>query len=306
MGIGKAVSFVLLFVMLVIALFLLYDILSLKFAQPVEYVFFGENVNQSSYDSELQFYKDMRFNHKGITYNFRANCEDSKRENMKAALDFLRSEVGLINFEEISKDGDIEILCGREFLSGEDVFVAGEGGPTKIINSSEFNVITKGKIVLYKESCGYNVELHELLHVFGFDHSKNPKSIMYNISSCNQEMTQDIIDEMKRLYSIQELPDLHFSKVEAERRGRYLDFDVEVSNSGLTDADEVMLFIFSGEKEVDRFELDRISFGGGKVLKVSNLKLPLLEGGEVRFFVDGFDEIQELDETNNEVILTVE
>ena len=76
----------------------------------------------------------------------------------------------------------------------DDLFIAGEGGPTSITNTSLYNVILKGKILLYKKSeCEEPiVELHELLHVFGFDHSQDPNNIMFNLSSCNQEISQDI------------------------------------------------------------------------------------------------------------------
>ena len=82
--------------------------------------------------------------------------------------------------------------------------------------------ITKVK----SKDCSYpNVELHELLHVLGFDHSENKKSIMYQlIESCDQILDQSIINQLKLLYAEENLPDLYFDKINVIKKGRYLPF----------------------------------------------------------------------------------
>ncbi|MFH1307579.1 MAG: CARDB domain-containing protein [archaeon] len=307
MKIGKVVSLIILLGLLAVTSFLLYDALSIKFATPIEFATNytpSANIDEISYQSNLQFYTNMRFNHMPITYLIHNGCSSRKLDNIHSAFDFIENNIDSINFKEVSDAGDIDVYCGQEYLTGEDVFVAGEGGPVKIVNTSLFNVITKGKIVLYKESCEYNVELHELLHVFGFEHSSNSRSIMYNTSSCDQEVTQDILNELDRLYSISELPDIYFSSIEAEKRGRLLNFEVEVKNQGLMDADNVVLQIFSDGKEIDSFELEKIDFGAGKVLKVENFKLPFTSNS-VSFILDDDNLINELDESNNIVQMAV-
>jgi len=140
--------------------------------------------------------------------------------------------------------------------------------------------------------------LHELLHVLGFEHSENKNSIMYNTTSCQQILTNDIIDELKRLYSIQELPDLYFSSISATKHGSYLDFNVEVINSGLNEAENVKLEIYAEDEEeekIDEFILENVGYGEGKSLEVKNLKISRA-ASKIKFvIVNGED----LDEKNN-------
>ena len=59
-------------------------------------------------------------------------------------------------------------------------------------------------------------ELHELMHVFGFNHSMDSNSLMYPyLTSCNQKLDNSIIEELIRLYSIPNLPDLYFENISA-------------------------------------------------------------------------------------------
>ena len=129
---------------------------------------------------------------------------------------------------------------------------------------------------------------------------------MYNISDCRQKLTRDIIDELKRLYSIESLPDLYFQDINATKAGRYLSFNVEVRNRGLTNSPNTTLAAYVADEKVESFDIDLIEIGGGIVLKVSNLRLPARNTNEIRFVIDAGNSIKELSEENNIAVLSVE
>jgi len=250
--------------------------------------------NMTSYSLEfLQFYPNMRFNHNLITYKVEDNCPLEKKEKMVKAFDRVENEVdGIIRFKRVEAEPDILITCNETTeTKREEYFIAGEGGAESVVNTSLFYIIEKGKILLYykeQKSCiTYHVELHELLHVLGFMHSKNRYSIMYPTTECYQVLTQDLIDELKRLYSLEPLPELYISSVSASKHGMYLDFEVEIKNKGLVKAENINLSVISGTTTIDKFELGDIGYGEGKTLTIKNLKLPfsMLEVDEINFLV---------------------
>ncbi len=255
---------------------------------------------QYSYAERMQFYPNMRFSRPPVTYGFDPECSPKRRENIQQAISLLERKTHL-RFAPAEADPDIFIECSERYAKDEGIFIAGHGGPTVIINSSLYSVILKGKIKLFSESCGYNVELHELLHVLGFDHSPEPKSIMYNVSSCDQKLTEDILEELNRLYSIDSLPDLYFQNVSSFKRGRYLNINFAVLNQGLVDAGNIRVALYAEDVKVDEFVIEAIQIGAGKVITAQNLRLPSNTIASLRLIIDEHDLVEELDERNNEI-----
>ena len=240
----------------------------------------NENIISYPY-GELQYYPNMRFNHNNITYSIDSSCSEEKIKRIEKAISMLEEDVNEISFFYTNNNADIEIICENKNVPSEvkEYFIAGEGGPTSVINTSLFYIIEKGKILLYndKSSCDHpNVELHELLHVFGFEHSTNKESIMYSVSSCKQVLTEDIKNELKRLYSIENLPELYFSEIDVKKHGSYIDFELKIKNQGLVKAKNIKLRIIStfSNNTIDEFDMGDIEYGEGKYLKVENLKIP--------------------------------
>lgn len=258
---------------------------------------------QPSYIEKMQFYPNMRFNHLPITYFFDPACSDKKKSNLKDAMNLLTEKANISFKELIDEDADIVVDCSEKYIKkNEKMFIAGEGGPTLIINTTLYSIIMKGKIRLFsKEACGFNVELHELLHVFGFDHSSNENSIMYPVSSCDQRITQDILDELIRLYGMEALPDLYFEDLTALKKSRYLDISFKIKNQGIIDAKNTSLIIYANDIKVERFELGEIEFGVTKILEVENLRLPSRNIKSLRIVIDKDNIIKEFDEKNNKV-----
>lgn len=252
-------------------------------------------------DSLKQFYPNMRFKSSIISYYFGSECPQEKVTNMNKAFRYLENKTGMLKFNE-QNPGDVEIRCGEQYEK-EGLFVAGEGGPVTILNGTLFSVILTGQILLlYSESCSYNVELHELLHVLGFDHSSDPRSIMYSVSSCNQILSSDYINEIIRLYGVESLPDLYFSDVRALKRGIYLNLNMTVKNQGLDRSKEVDVSLKKDDKILDSFNLRSIDIGEGKIFTVENFRIPLGTRNIKLVIGDG----RELDMDNNIAELNLE
>jgi hypothetical protein len=268
-------------------------------------------LENQTYLEVKQFYPNMKFNHKQISYHIDSLCDDEKRGRMAEAFDELALNVGLIGFYEVSSAGDIEISCsGEEKPSAGEYFIAGEGGAKEIIQTDRYNIINEGVVILHGNphsflECDWaNVELHELVHVFGFDHSENPKSLMYRyLEDCNQRLDDSIINELKRLYSEENLADLYFDDVIAVKKRRYIDFNLTVRNSGSINVERANFSVFDDGELIGSFDLEdkegEIKYGAGIIVSIENLKLKSSNPKEIKFVIDYENLIKEIDEENN-------
>jgi hypothetical protein len=214
----------------------------------------------------------MRFPDSKISYKIESMCDKIKGNSMISAINIISEKVNLTFYE--SEMPQIDISCSEEYKK-EDYFVAGEGGPSKILDSGLFNVIIEGKIILlYSGECPSNVALHELLHVLGFNHSSDKNNIMYSITSCNQKISNDIIDELKRLYSFSSLPDLYFENVTASKRGMYLNLNFTLKNQGLNNSENTKVILYINDKEIKNFDLNEVGIAAGKIISAENIRIP--------------------------------
>ena len=263
-----------------------------------------------------QFFPNTKFNHNLITYKIDATCSDDKKERMLEAFSIVSQETKLINFKETLSKPDIDVSCSEEDVHEieEEYFIAGEGGAKEIIQTGRFNVITEGIILLFDAQnsktakCDYpNIELHELMHVFGFDHSEDKKSLMNPyLEFCEQTLDKSIIDELKRLYSIENFSDLYFENIKAIKNGRYLDFNLTIKNSGVANAENVKFSVFDNGELVQTREIDGIPYGAGVSIEVKNFKLINRNSKDVEFVIDYEKIIKEIDEENNNAVIRFE
>lgn len=307
-GFFDIILFLIIIILVGIALYSLYLIILDLRAEHIQFIQnkTKTSINQTSFPGEFQFYPSMRFPTNGLSYNIDISCEQEKIERIKLALKRLEEETNLLAFFPSDKQkAEIFFSCNEtEKEIEEDYFIAGEGGPAKIINTSLFYIIEQGKVLLFyeKSPCGnYNIELHELLHVFGFKHSDNKNSIMYKTTFCDQVLTLDIIKELKKIYSIPELPDLSFTDTSASKHGRYLDFSATVENQGLVKAENVILELYAEEEKIEEFELETMEYGAGKILSGGNIKIGR-ETTQIRFIILAGEE---LDKGNNIIALSL-
>ncbi|MFH0711508.1 MAG: matrixin family metalloprotease [archaeon] len=262
----------------------------------------SESFSMVSYDGNPVYWDNLRFNHNNISYFINDSCPEGRRESMIEAFGIFERMTDYIYFYGVDGDADIDVECSnKSMMLSDNLVAAGEGGQVGIINTSLFKIIERGKIFLYDDpKCNYPVvELHELGHVFGFDHSDDPLSVMFPYARCEQRMTDDMVRFIDGLYFVEALADVRISDLTAIKRGRYLDFNLTILNEGLSDAFGVNLSVIADGEVVRVFGVGDIEFGFGRTLYVENLKMPSRDFDAVDFYIDKENIVRELDEGNN-------
>lgn len=249
----------------------------------------------------MQFSENMRFNHNTISYNIASDCSPDEKLRMESALLELSTKTQIISFKSGDENSDILISCSEiKLQKDENIFIAGEGGPSRYINNTIYPVILRGRILLYsKSNCQSSlVEMHELLHVFGFDHSQDDTDLMFPRSDCSQELKQKYINKLKELYLIKPLAELYFKDIDnITRSGKYLSFKVTIVNKGILDATDVNLSVYAEDEKLNSFDLGDINLGEGQKFTIENLKLPSLDTQEILLRIESKNE--EYDYENN-------
>lgn len=251
-----------------------------------------------------QFYSNMRFPSRNISYRLESICPQKRWEDVERAFEVI-SEKTVLEFYESRSNPEIRILCSQIAPEPEQEghFIAGEGGPTEIINTTNYAVILKGNISLYREEkCEEpKIAIHEILHALGFDHYNNSQSIMNPITGCAQEIDSYIVDDINTLYKASTLPDLIIDSVTANKTGRYLSFDVNISNQGLAGSVNSELEVYSSEGKAANFTLGEVEIGMKKMLSAQNIRID--RDSETIVIIINSDEM-ELDKQNNRAELS--
>jgi len=201
---------------------------------------------------------------------------------------------------EKSDSGEIEITCSNiaPEAKEENHFIAGEGGPSEIINATKYSVILSGRIALYRpETCPTpQISTHELLHALGFDHNNNPSSIMYPLTDCEQEIDESIIQTINSLYADPPYADLLIETALANKSGGYLNIDVTIANYGLSDVSNSSLILYADDKIVKEFQIGDFKIGTKRFLSATNIKIPR-SVSEVQFSIETPED--EISKSNN-------
>ncbi|MCW8965186.1 MAG: M12 family metallopeptidase [Candidatus Pacearchaeota archaeon] len=299
MGIKRLFSGLIVFILILMLIFYWF----IPF-EKIEFVLEGESSNFSLYSigEDMQFYSNMRFPNRDISYKI-YDCTLKKQEDMNLAFDIIEDETSLSFFPVFDKE-DISVNCNDKNKMEEGMFIAGEGGPTNIIQNKNFNIISKGSIILIKDSnCPKpNIALHELLHVLGFNHSNNENNIMYYITDCKQTLG-DIPEVINKIYSIKNISDLEIENLSAIMNGKYLDSNISIRNNGLVSSDKFNLKIYSEDTEIKNIEIDSIKAGEGIEISLTNVWVSKLNIKELMFLIDS--DFEELDKENNKKILQI-
>ncbi len=282
-------------------------ILTVYWFFPMGSLDFGVDYGTSNFsvggtNNSMQFYQNMRFPDSEISYRIE-DCPIGEEDEFARALNVLEENT-VLSFYPVASNEEVYATCDERTEISGGLIVAGEGGPTEITITKNFNVISKGKLILHKNSnCeNPNVALHEMLHVLGFDHSENPDNIMYNVSSCGQEMGDDIINTINELYSYPSLADLSFENMSAQMNGRYLDTIIGVRNNGLVKSEEGKIIISADGKNVKELELDPLGVGEGVRITLENVWTGKVSVNEISYEIIYSGE--ELEKTNNKISLS--
>lgn len=274
---------------------------------PIGEINFNSGVSHSNFSlgnsTSMQFYNNMRFPSSEISYKI-YECGLQKQNDMQRAFEIISDKTSLV-FREVINEEEISITCSEKIKMDKGLFIAGEGGPTKIIQTDLFNVILNGNILLIKDSkCSTpNVAIHELMHVLGFDHSENNKNIMYYMSECGQTIGEDMLDLIDELYEAKSYPDLSFGNVSASVSGTYLNFEVNVKNNGLAISENAKINVYAEDKLVEEVELKPLEIGTGLKITLENLWMSKRNPKELKFVIEY--NFEELDKVNNVLVLNV-
>ena len=259
------------------------------------------NLENNNDTTGMQFYKNMRFPEKRISYKIE-DCNIQKLNELEEAFNII-AESTILEFYKVDFDEEISVSCDSDIKIEGKMFIAGEGGPTNITQLEKYNLILHGQILLIKNSdcLRPNVATHELLHVLGFDHSENPNNIMYPISKCKQVIGNDTLDLINELYSIPSYPDLVFENVSAVMHGKYLDANLSIRNNGFQTSSVSQILIYADDKFVEAVNLEELEPGHGKAILLTNHRVLKLNINELEFVID--TEFEELDKENNKLNL---
>lgn len=264
----------------------------------------NSNFSLSSYTESMQFYPNMRFPESRISYRVDEKCPLKKKNDMEDAFGIVQ-RITVLDFYPVDKNEQVIVTCDERRIFDEGLFVAGEGGPTKIIAGSRFNVILNGSILLVQESkCeNPNIAIHELFHVLGFNHSLNPSNIMYNITKCSQTIGDDIPRFINEIYSVPSFSDLDFANVSASMEGRYLNLNMTVRNIGLKDSEKAEIKIYADDRVIKEIDLNPIKLGEGRIITLKNIWISRINVEELEFIID--TDFNELEKENNKIKLKI-
>lgn len=262
----------------------------------------SSNFNLDPQQVEMQFYENMRFPEKRISYMLESDCSLQKKTSMREAFDLLEN-LTILDFYESPLSPEIVVSCQEKRVMRDGLFIAGEGGPTNITEGGKYNVILAGSILLIRDSeCQRpNVEIHELLHVLGFNHSENDNNIMYPISKCRQTIGDDIVNRINELYLEDSYSDLAFEDAKAAINGRNLDLNLSIRNDGLRDSEDATIKIIADGDTIKEINLDSLEIGYGVKITLTNLWLKKIKIEELTVSIDSSE--PELSKDNNRILL---
>lgn len=273
---------------------------------PFNMVSFTTYTNHDNFSSinlkeDMQFFPNMRYIDSNISYKIN-NCTIKKRNDMLRAFDILEN-LTILSFYPVNNSEEISVFCQEQGKIDKVLFIAGEGGPTNVTFMNNRVLIKNAEILLIKESkcANPNIALHELLHTFGFRHSNNPNNIMFNITSCEEHIGDQIPFFINELYSIPNKPDLFFSNISAEIDDEYLNTQFVIENSGFNFSEESRIDIYANEEVVFNYDLSPLFIGDGMHISVDKIRIPRQEITHLKYNIVA--PFSELDKDNNLVIL---
>lgn len=197
---------------------------------------------------------------------------------------------GLVVFEPVTSNETADVIIKfAQNLKGDEI---GYASPVASIFDT-YTLITGGSVVIeprYSEAEGRNLIAHEFGHLLGLGHSKNPHSIMYSYNIYSQEITDDIKEAMRKIYSYK-LPDLRI-----ENAVLFGNLTVKISNAGPMDSPETILALAN---DTGVFYQTKISAVRSLTRVEYTLRIPPVTAEKIQLILDYTNMTKEMDEENN-------
>jgi len=191
-----------------IVIFLVF--LALLIILLINFKFTGNIITETDNFSHLT---GLHWTHMPLTYSIK-NCENP--DGIKKALSLITSQTNNAVYFEESINADIQFACSQLkdcyqnkterrwfWIATTEAICEHEAGTAQItkmkinkILNAKINIIETGK----EDNCS-ETQIHEILHVFNFQHSQNNESIMYpekNSMQCNELIDKDIIAKLEK------------------------------------------------------------------------------------------------------------
>ena len=141
-----------------------------------------------------------------LTFIISENCSSPQRSKMLDAFSYLLNNTKTsLSFTEV-QDGcpDITVKCWSENIVpmfeegvGEAVVTHKDEGYYSVITNAEI------KLSMGDQLCPRpNVQLHELLHAFGFSHTKDLTDLMHERFGCLKDMKASLKNDLAQIYPV--------------------------------------------------------------------------------------------------------
>ncbi len=154
----------------------------------------------------------LHWTHMPLTYRI-YNCTEYQSNRIVRGFLRIENETNYtVKFKAIQNDSnpDIGVYCRKDYKQSVEPGYLTSGDSAYSVSSANSNLIMKAEINFYgitsstySSGCTIypDIEIHEILHGFGYGHNDSTKSIMYpSHVMCGFKIDDNIISELKKNY----------------------------------------------------------------------------------------------------------